>query len=46
MLSYLAIHPRTTRQRVAAELWPDGAGWDACTGLGRIDGKNLLTELQ
>jgi LuxR family transcriptional regulator, maltose regulon positive regulatory protein len=23
MLSYLAIHPRTTRQRVAAELWPD-----------------------
>jgi LuxR family transcriptional regulator, maltose regulon positive regulatory protein len=23
MLSYLAMHPRTTRQRVAAELWPD-----------------------
>jgi hypothetical protein len=23
MLSYLAVHPRTTRQRVAAELWPD-----------------------
>jgi len=23
MLSYLAIHPRTARQRVAAELWPD-----------------------
>jgi DNA-binding SARP family transcriptional activator len=23
VLGYLAIHPRTTRQRVAAELWPD-----------------------
>jgi DNA-binding SARP family transcriptional activator len=23
MLSYLAMYPRTTRQRVAAELWPD-----------------------
>lgn len=23
-----------------------GAGWDACTGLGRIDGKNLLSGLQ
>jgi DNA-binding SARP family transcriptional activator len=23
MLGYLAMHPRTTRQRVAAELWPD-----------------------
>jgi DNA-binding SARP family transcriptional activator len=23
LLSYLALHPRTTRQRVAAELWPD-----------------------
>jgi kumamolisin len=23
-----------------------GTGWDACTGLGRIDGKNLLTVLQ
>jgi DNA-binding SARP family transcriptional activator len=23
VLSYLAMHPRTTRQRVAAELWPD-----------------------
>ena len=35
-----------TNQIYPAPGYSAGAGWDACTGLGRIDGKNLLTELQ
>ena len=35
-----------TNQIYPAPGYSAGASWDACTGLGRIDGKNLLTELQ
>jgi kumamolisin len=37
---------RGTNQIYPAPGYSAGAGWDACSGLGRINGKNLLTELQ
>ena len=37
---------RGTNQIYPAPGYSAGAGWDACSGLGRIDGKNLLAELQ
>jgi kumamolisin len=37
---------RGTNQIFPAPGYTAGAGWDACTGLGRINGKNLLAELQ
>ena len=37
---------RGTNQIYPAPGYSAGAGWDACSGLGRIDGKNLLTGLQ
>ena len=37
---------RGTNQIYPAPGYSAGAGWDACGGLGRIDGKNLLAELQ
>ena len=35
-----------TNQIYPAPGYTAAAGWDACTGLGRVDGKNLLSELQ
>jgi len=35
-----------TNQIYPAPGYSAGAGWDACSGLGRINGKNLLAELQ
>lgn len=37
---------RGTNQIYPAPGYSAGAGWDACSGLGRINGKNLLAELQ
>jgi kumamolisin len=39
-------NPITTRHFPAVNGYPSGAGWDACTGLGTIDGSALLGALQ
>jgi hypothetical protein len=39
-------NPITTRHFPAVKGYPSGAGWDACTGLGVIDGGALLGALQ